>query len=94
MWFAAMSTPRQHPWLIVFLVKLLQNDRATLKLLRHNPFPTKAPAAIRARLYHYRFTTPAERRRTRSWWDRTLVGEYVPALSLPPVTEEGESMPR
>jgi hypothetical protein len=92
MWFAAMSTPRQHPWFIAFLLKLLQNDRATLQLMRRNPFPDHPPAAIRARLYHYRFTTPEERHRTRSWWERTLVGEYVPALSLRPATEEGRSV--
>ena len=91
MWFAAMSTPRQHPWFITFLLKLLQNDRATLKLLRRNPFPARPPAVIRARLYHYRFATPEERRRTRAWWERSLVGDYVPALSLGPATETGRS---
>src|SRR6202022_3145695 len=33
MWFAAMSSPVDHPWFVPFLIKLLENDRPTLKLL-------------------------------------------------------------
>src|ERR1700682_2633690 len=91
MWFAAMSTPRPHPWVITVLLKLLQHDRAPLKLLRRNPFPARPPAVIRARLYHYRFATPEERWRTRAWWERSLVADYVPALSLGPAPETGRS---
>jgi len=32
---------------------------------------------VRAQLYRYRFTTPAELRRERVWWHRALEGEYV-----------------
>ena len=47
-----------------FLRRLLEGDRATLRLLRHNPFPDEPPAFVRARLYRYRFTTRDERART------------------------------
>ena len=82
MWFAAMSSPGEHTWFIPLLIKLLQNDRPTLKLIKRNPFAEKAPAYVRARLYRYRFSTPAERRTTRQWWMRQLVGDYVPPVRL------------
>jgi hypothetical protein len=82
MWFAAMSRPGAHPWLPVLIEKLLANDAPTIRLLRHNPFPDRAPTAIRASLFHYRFTSPAERRETGAWWVRTRVGEYLPPLRL------------
>jgi hypothetical protein len=86
MWFAAMSSPLEHDWFVPFLVKLLQNDRATLGLLGGNPFPEHAPRYVRALLYLYRFTSPQERRRTGAWWTRALIGEYVPPLALRPAT--------
>jgi hypothetical protein len=78
MWFAAMSTPHRHPWLFALIEKLLANDQPTIRLLRHNPFPDKAPTAIRATLFLYRFTTRQERRETGAWWVRTHVAEYLP----------------
>jgi hypothetical protein len=82
MWFAAMSGPTDHPWFIVLLTRLLENDRPAIKLLRHNPFPHGPPRFVRALLYRYRFTTRSERQETGAWWHRTLVGEYVPPLRL------------
>ena len=82
MWFAAMSSPLYHEWFVPFLAKLLEGDAATLRLLRTNPFPDAPPRFVRARLYHYRFTTPRERRETGAWWHRTLIGEYVRPLTL------------
>lgn len=84
MWFAAMSPVYdylQHPWFIILIQKLLQNDSSTLSLLAGNPFPS-GPKAIRARLYRYRFATAKERHDTGHWWIRSLVGEYLPAVSL------------
>ena len=84
MWFAAMSPVYEyleHPWLIVFVQKLLENDAATLKLISGNPFP-EGPRIIRARLYRYRFATAKERRESGMWWIRTLDGEYLPPVSL------------
>jgi hypothetical protein len=83
MWFAAMSaSPRRHPWFRPLIAKLLQNDKAALKLLRTNPFPDEPPTHIRARLFHYQFTNPEERRQTGQWWKREFVGEYLPPVSL------------
>ena len=80
MWFAGISRAYAEPWLERLLARLLVNDRATLKLLRGNPFPDEAPRYVRALLYRYRFTTRQERRATGAWWQRTLVGEYHPPM--------------
>ncbi|WP_155370836.1 lipase maturation factor family protein [Catellatospora vulcania] len=82
MWFAAMSPPYAHPWVPALLGRLLTDDRTVLRLLRTNPFPDKPPTYVRALLYRYRFTTSAERRTTGAWWHRTLVGEYLPPVTL------------
>jgi hypothetical protein len=47
-----------------------------------NPFPDTPPAAIRASLYRYRFTTPAERAETGNWWVRQYRGQYMPEVRL------------
>lgn len=86
MWFAAISPGYAQPWLRPLLQRLLENDRPTLRLLRHNPFPDAPPRFVRAQLYQYRFTTPAELRRDRAWWHRALIGGYVPPMSLPRAT--------
>jgi hypothetical protein len=86
MWFAAISPGYAHPWLKPFLQRLLRNDPVTLRLLRHNPFPDSPPRFVRAQLYEYRFTTPAELRRDRAWWHRALIGGYVPPMALSTAT--------
>ena len=82
MWFAAFSPPAYHEWFVPLMVRLLANDPPTLALLARNPFPDGPPRAVRAQLYLYRFTTPAERRDTGAWWHRDFVREYAPAISL------------
>jgi hypothetical protein len=82
MWFAAISPLYAREWLGPFLVRLLENDPATLRLLRHNPFPESPPCYARAQLYQYRFSTWQELLRDRAWWHRTLVGPYVPPVTL------------
>jgi Lipase maturation factor len=86
MWFAAISPGYAQPWLTPFLQRLLRNDPPTLRLLGRNPFPESPPRYVRAQLYVYRFTTPAELRRDRAWWSRTLVGGYVRPMTLQKVT--------
>jgi hypothetical protein len=88
MWFAAMASPLEHPWLVALVVKLLENDRPTLKLLRRSPFASGPPIFVRAILYRYRFTTPRERRETHAWWIRDRLGPYLPPISLSAATRE------
>jgi hypothetical protein len=82
MWFAGLSSMYAEPWFIPLVVKLLKNDRATLRLLDFNPFPRTPPTFVRARLYCYRFTSWQERRKTGAWWNRVLVQEYLPPVGL------------
>ncbi|MBV9090607.1 MAG: lipase maturation factor family protein [Mycobacteriaceae bacterium] len=82
MWFVAISSRYAQGWMGPFLLRLLQNDPATLRLLRHNPFPDCPPRYVRVQLYRYRFTTLGELLRDRVWWHRTLLGEYLPPVSL------------
>jgi len=90
MWFLPFSvmTYRSHaivpgyePWFLTFIAKLLEGDPGATGLLRHNPFPDSPPQRIRARYYHYRYTSRAERRETGAWWSRELAGEYLPPVS-------------
>jgi len=81
MWFLALGA-RDTRWFEMFLLRLLEGDRRTLRLLRHNPFPAGAPRWVRARLCEYRYSTPAERRSTGAWWVRTDVGLLVHAVRL------------
>jgi hypothetical protein len=82
MWFIPLSPRYAEGWFVPFLSRLLDGDRATLRLLGPSPFPDAPPAFVRARLYRYEFTSRPERRASGAWWRRTLVGELVPPLSL------------
>jgi len=90
MWFAAMSSPSEHPWFSALLAKLLEGDHATLALLRANPFPDQPPRYIRALYYEYRFTSREERRRTGLWWNRDLLGLYYSPVMLKSADEQRE----
>jgi len=81
MWFLALGY-RDERWFQVLLVKLLLADRATLRLLRLDPFHGERPSAIRARLFLYRFASRAERRETGLWWIREPVAELVRPVGL------------
>jgi len=83
MWFLALGS-RDTLWFEVFLARLLQADPATLRLLAHDPFAGQQPRFVRARMFLYRFSTPAERRAEHVWWVRTEVGTLVPPVTLPP----------
>jgi hypothetical protein len=82
MWFAALQTPQENPWLVGLVVRLLEGSRDVNGLLAHNPFPSKPPRYIRAMFYRYRFTTNEEHRQTGAWWKRQELREYLPTVSL------------
>ncbi|MEV6777207.1 lipase maturation factor family protein [Streptomyces syringium] len=82
MWFAGISPGYAQSWFGPFVERLLEGDPATLRLLRHNPFPDAPPTHVRARVYLYRFTTRQERRATGAWWHRTLEHEFLPPVAL------------
>ena len=75
MWFEAMPSRGFSPWFIHLVIKLLQGDRQTVGLLAENPFPEDPPRFIRALYYRYVFGE-------KIWWNRELIGEYLPPLSI------------
>jgi hypothetical protein len=83
MWFAALGTCEENPWLVQLMLRLQQASPPVLGLLELNPFPHAPPRLIRAMLYDYRFTDLATRRRDGTWWLRTLRGPYCPELAAP-----------
>lgn len=82
MWFLGLGSSAQMRWFVPFLARLLEADRPTLRLLRHDPFGGEPPRWVRARLYHYRYATRAERRATGHWWVRADEGLLVDAQDV------------
>ncbi len=91
MWFLPFSvrmTPDgrlEHPhelWFLRFMLRLLEADAPTLKLLKSSPFQNNPPQHLRALFYRYQFTDASERKETGAWWKRKLVGEYLPPVAL------------
>jgi lipase maturation factor len=80
LWFAAMSTPDQYPWVYNLSWKLLHNDAGALSLFADNPFPGKPPRYIRAVLYRYRFAEPGNPQHL--YWQRDRLGDWMPVLSV------------
>jgi hypothetical protein len=83
MWFIPLSPFYAQGWFAPFLMRLLEGDGATLRLLGRNPFPDRPPVYVRARLFRYRYTNWREWRESHAWWVRTLVGELVAPVRLP-----------
>ena len=73
---------RYDVWFLRLIKRLLQNDRAILRLMGRNPFAEEPPAFIRALFYQYRYADTQERRATGAWWVRTLRGVYLRPVSL------------
>ncbi|HEX4653700.1 MAG TPA: lipase maturation factor family protein [Candidatus Udaeobacter sp.] len=82
MWFAALESPRQNPWFLNLIVRLLQGSRDVTGLLAQNPFPDKPPHYVRAMFYRYRFTSASEHGKTGAWWKRQELREYFPTVSV------------
>jgi predicted DCC family thiol-disulfide oxidoreductase YuxK len=76
MWFAALGSCEDNPWLERFLLRLKEDASPVRRLLAHDPFPDAPPAFVRAVLFDYRFTTLAERRASGAWWRREPLGLY------------------
>ncbi len=83
MWFAALSNYERNPWLIQFMIRLLQGSPPVVALLGSNPFPDRPPKYLQALVYDYRFSDTETRNRDGSWWNRKLLRPYTPILQLP-----------
>ena len=81
MWFAALGDYRGNRWFVNFCARLLEGSPEVLALLEKNPFPDAPPKFLRARVFDYHFTTPAERKETGDWWKREFARDYLPIVS-------------
>jgi hypothetical protein len=79
LWFAAMASPREYPWTLNLVWKLLHNDSATLGLFADNPFPDHPPRYVRAVYYKYQFAEPGNPEHV--YWKRERLGLWLPAFS-------------
>ncbi|XP_046465996.1 lipase maturation factor 2 [Neodiprion pinetum] len=90
MWFAALGTYHQNPWLMSLAYRLLSGQPEVLALINQaqNPFRDSPPKYIKASLYHYHYT-PWSQRHSSTWWTREKIGEYFPIFSKdhPPLLE-------
>jgi hypothetical protein len=80
LWFASLSSWRQEPIVVRTEQSLLRGDRDVLLLFAGNPFPHGPPRQVRAVIWQYWFTTPAEKRSQGLWWKRQQLGLYAPTL--------------
>ncbi|MFL5440883.1 MAG: lipase maturation factor family protein [Myxococcales bacterium] len=80
LWFASLGTFREYPWVVQTEALLLDGEPSVLRLFKSDPFHGTPPSRVRAMLWRYWFTTPAEKRKTGRWWNRELRGSYAPAL--------------
>ncbi len=80
MWFAAMESPEDNPWLFRLVWQLLQNRPGALSLIAGNPFPHKPPRSIKGDLYRYHFA--GRDAPPGVWWRRQKLGVYFPPLYL------------
>lgn len=78
LWFASLGPAEENPFVMNTEARLMEGSPQVLELFAGNPFAGKPPAAVRAVLWQYWFTTRAERARTGAWWNRRLVGLYAP----------------
>lgn len=82
LWFVSLSPRYGDSWLDRLAARLLEADGPTLGLLRTDPFDGDRPAALRMRLFRYRYTSRAERRATGAWWVRHPVDELIGPVAL------------
>ncbi|WP_448809053.1 lipase maturation factor family protein [Agromyces bauzanensis] len=81
MWFLPLGRMWE-PWFEMLLLRLLEADAPTLKLLAVDPFDGSPPRWVRARAYHYRFSTRAEFHATGDRWVRTFEREVIGPAGL------------
>jgi hypothetical protein len=83
MWFAVLDPAREREWFCAMLSRLRGHSEPVLNLLADNPFPARPPRFLRASLYRYRYSSPAERVREGAVWQRLRVGDYLAGSGQP-----------
>ncbi|MRH27885.1 lipase maturation factor family protein [Microbacterium sp. SYP-A9085] len=81
MWFLPLGRSLDD-WFQALLIRLLEADRPTLRLLAGDPFGGAAPTWVRVVAYRYRFATHAQHRETGRRWVRDRRQILVRPVSL------------
>ncbi|PYD00887.1 lipase maturation factor family protein [Microbacterium esteraromaticum] len=81
MWFLPLGHSLED-WFTMFLVRLLEADAPTLRMLRRDPFEGERPAWVRVVSYRYRFATRAEHRESGAVWVRDRRHVLIRPLGL------------
>ncbi|XP_020283346.1 lipase maturation factor 2-like [Pseudomyrmex gracilis] len=83
MWFAALGTYHQNPWLMSLAYRLLNGQPEVLALMNtvENPFRNRPPKYIKASLFIYHYTPWSQTHNTHAWWTREKVKEYFPIFT-------------
>ncbi len=84
LWFAALDSPDNNPWVGTLCERLLRGNSAVIGLFSRNPFPGHPPHYLRVVRYRYEFTDADGRARTGNWWRRTPIDFYIPTVALSP----------
>jgi hypothetical protein len=80
LWFASLGSWRENVIVPSTEERLLAGAPDVLALFAGNPFPQHPPKQVRAMIWQYWFTSLAEKRATRMWWRREIIGLYAPVL--------------
>ena len=86
MWFLPLGRSLEG-WFTAFLVKLLEADPATLRLLASDPFAGGRPVWVRAVSYRYRFTTRKQFRDDHARWTRDRRRPVLGPVRLSPLRQ-------
>jgi hypothetical protein len=84
-WFAAMASAEDEPWMLHLVWKLLHADPALRRLLSRDPFGDRPPRYVRVMRYRYRFAPLA----SDATWTRELEGYWLPPLPADEVLRDG-----
>jgi hypothetical protein len=76
LWFAAMASAEDEPWMLHLVWKLLHADPSLRRLLARDPFGDTPPRYVRVMRYRYRFAPLG----AREFWTRELEGYWLPPL--------------
>jgi hypothetical protein len=82
LWFAAMGPLEDNQWVLALAKRMLQGEPQVVNFFAVNPFANHPPKYLRAYVYDYHFTTPAERNATGDWWRRENKQSYMPPVTL------------
>jgi hypothetical protein len=86
MWFAALGSYQQNPWLLSLTYQLLKGSPTVLQLFQNDPYYGEKPKYVRAVLYLYHYTKyPKSGNRQyapSAWWWKEYKREYMPPISL------------